>query len=475
VPRLGSVGIVGALTVITRPRAYLGLIFLLSRLPLGAAYWALLGIGTTMGVSLLPAAGIGLLVLFATLVAAWWCAVFERELGIWWLGFELTPMSPPTFRVASWWGRLRGLLTNRVTWKSLVYLALQLPLGALSVAVLGHMLALSASLALAPVFSTIDSLTYHGGGPAYHPLLLVGPLGGLSGLAGTPLFPALGLALFLVTLHLAELGARAYEPLMRGLLATSKSQLQLAAARAEAAAQLARAERSDQSRRELIVNVSHELRTPIASIRGHVEALLDPGGQPSAEERTRYLEVVSWETERLGSLVDDLLAIARADSGELKLNLEPIDVGRVVAHVHEALAPIARRERKVMLLSDVAPGVPPAWGDRDRLAQVVMNLVRNAITYSFPGGMVSIQAAPRDPDLVALAVADTGVGMSPEELGRVFDRFYRTDSSRSRATGGFGLGLAITKELVEAMGGRVTAESEPGRGSRFTVLLRRVG
>jgi signal transduction histidine kinase len=152
-----------------------------------------------------------------------------------------------------------------------------------------------------------------------------------------------------------------------------------------------------------------------------------------------------------------------------------VQIADVVEHVGAALAPIARRDRKVTLVTGPRPDVPPAMADRDRLSQVLMNLVRNAIAHTPEGGMVSIRLSEHDDGRVALAVEDTGAGIQPEDLERIFERLYRTDASRSRATGGFGLGLSICRDLVQAMGGAIAVESEPGRGSTFSVLLRRAG
>jgi signal transduction histidine kinase len=189
-------------------------------------------------------------------------------------------------------------------------------------------------------------------------------------------------------------------------------------------------------------------------------------------EVVRYLDVVARETERLSSLVDDLLAVARAEAGELQLTVGPVSVVQVVHHVREALGPMARRQRRVTLLERLPEdGLPPVLADPDRLTQVMMNLVRNAVTYTPEGGLVSIEAAADGPGHVALFVADTGIGIAPEDLERVFERLYRTDASRARSTGGFGLGLSIARDLVEAMGGTIAVDSEVGAGSRFTVRL----
>jgi signal transduction histidine kinase len=178
------------------------------------------------------------------------------------------------------------------------------------------------------------------------------------------------------------------------------------------------------------------------------------------------------EAERLGALVDDLLALARADANELRLDVRPIVCGEVVEEIYQSLAPLARRERQVTLVHRIAPNLPLVLADRDRLAQVLLNLVRNAITYTPAGGIVSIDVAQADQGSVAVSVADTGVGIPAEDLARVFERFYRTDASRARSTGGFGLGLSIARDLMQAMGGQITAESNSGEGSIFRVYMR---
>jgi signal transduction histidine kinase len=255
------------------------------------------------------------------------------------------------------------------------------------------------------------------------------------------------------------------------MLGVEESRLQVASAQAEAKVQQVRADRADQSRRELIVNASHELRTPVASISAHVESLLKPGRDMDQETR-RYLSVVAAETSRLGSLVDDVLSLARADADELRLDIQPVDVAAVIVQVCETLAPLARRDRNLSLVHSSATGLPRAMADRDRLAQVLTNLVRNAVNNTLDGGIISVEAVDAG-NRVAITVSDTGIGLEPEDLKRIFERFYRTDRSRARDTGGSGLGLAIVRDLVTAMGGSIGAESEPGRGSVFHVWLAR--
>jgi len=258
----------------------------------------------------------------------------------------------------------------------------------------------------------------------------------------------------------------------------SDTSIRLAQAKALAEEERAKAERADQSRRELIVNISHELRTPIASIRGHVESLLmemeeeEGRNAPDGVELRDYLNIVQSEAERLSALVEDLLSLARMDADELHLDVAPIAASEVVEEVYATMAPLASRERQVTLIRKVAPMLPLMLADRQRLVQVLLNLIRNAITYTPQGGMVSIALERADAGYLALVVADTGIGIPNDDLERVFERFYRTDTSRARTSGGFGLGLAIVRDLVNAMGGSITVESKVGEGSCFRVLLR---
>jgi signal transduction histidine kinase len=222
------------------------------------------------------------------------------------------------------------------------------------------------------------------------------------------------------------------------------------------------------------MNVSHELRTPIATIQAHLDSLLLPEAErPAADEVERRLRITAGETRRLSDLIEDLLMLARADAHELKVTTRRVDVASVVDGVVQSMAPLARNDRKVTLKEDEMPAGAWAIADPDRLTQVLSNLVRNAINYTPEGGVVSILVAAPDPDRVQIGVADTGVGIAPEDLERIFERFYRADSSRARNSGGFGLGLSIARELLEAMGGTLTATSQAGLGSTFWITLKR--
>jgi two-component system, OmpR family, phosphate regulon sensor histidine kinase PhoR len=220
-----------------------------------------------------------------------------------------------------------------------------------------------------------------------------------------------------------------------------------------------------------VANVSHELRTPLASIRGHVESLQlrETNLEPAA--RRTYLDIVHRETEQLSRLIDDLFELSTAESGGLPLSLQPVAVGEVADEVVDSIASVAQRERRVTVIKAVDAGLPPVLADRQRVAQVLSNLVRNAVRHTPEGGLVAVRASLGDGHTVTVSVEDTGVGISPEHLPHVFARFYRADASRDRASGGAGLGLAIVREWVEAMGGEVSAESTLGRGSRFSFTL----
>lgn len=247
-----------------------------------------------------------------------------------------------------------------------------------------------------------------------------------------------------------------------------------------------KAEQALQTKRELVASVSHELRTPVSTIRAHVDWLLLAAeetrpGQPSADaghlagadERQlyQYLEIIGRETERLSALIEDLLDLSRIEERGPAVQIDRVQVAEVVQEVKQVLGLMAQRERKVTITLDLAPDLPLVMADRTRLGQVLLNLTRNAINYTPMGGIISIGAVQVGPEQIELWVADTGIGIAPEELDRIFERFYRSDASRSRNTGGAGLGLAIVKSLVEAMGGTIRVESVPGEGSKFTVNL----
>ncbi len=228
-----------------------------------------------------------------------------------------------------------------------------------------------------------------------------------------------------------------------------------------------RLEHTEQMRRDLLGDVSHELRTPLTAIKGSMEALED--GVLAAEPAT--FQRIQAEADRLQRLVDDLQELSRMEAGAYVLDRQPLAVDTLVQMARERVAPVYQQKR-ITLTAEVAPRLPPVFGDPDRLLQVLLNLLNNAAQYTPAGGAVCVEAKLVGHEVLML-VADNGVGISAEHIPHLFTRFYRVDKSRSRqAGGGSGIGLAIARHLVEAHGGRIWAESEgEGKGSTFTVAL----
>lgn len=226
-------------------------------------------------------------------------------------------------------------------------------------------------------------------------------------------------------------------------------------------------QRVDRIRRDFVANASHELRTPLTSIRGFVEALED-GGMEEPETAKRFLSRIRANADRMASLVDDLLELSRLESGAQPPSLEELDCAAVAADVVASFAKIAGR--KSITLSARASPVPPVVGDSDRLRRVLEHLVDNALKYTPDGGRVSVQVEPQGAG-ASVSVHDSGPGIGPEHLPRLFERFYRVDTARSRELGGTGLGLSIVKHLAESMGASVLVTSVPGQGSTFAVRL----
>jgi two-component system phosphate regulon sensor histidine kinase PhoR len=225
--------------------------------------------------------------------------------------------------------------------------------------------------------------------------------------------------------------------------------------------------RVDRIRRDFVANASHELRTPLTSIRGFVEALED-GGLEEAETAKRFLSRIRANADRMASLVDDLLELSRLESGAQKPSLEPLDTQAVVSDVVASFAKIAAR--KSITLDAVQSDAPRVLGDADRLRRILEHLVDNALKYTPDGGRVIVRAGAAG-DGAVVSVEDTGPGIAAEHLPRLFERFYRVDTARSRELGGTGLGLSIVKHLAESMGASVKVSSVPGHGSTFAVTL----
>ena len=228
---------------------------------------------------------------------------------------------------------------------------------------------------------------------------------------------------------------------------------------------------SDRARRQLLADVSHELMTPLSAIRGYVETLGMPDVPLDQDTRGRYLAIVEEETHKLEAIIGDLLDLARLEGGGEKLRTQPVSVKDLFARVADRHAP-SIRERGITLELDIAPDTPEILGDPGRLEQAVQNVAANAIRHTPAGGRVLLRAAPRDRG-VSISVRDSGPGIPPEHLPRVFDRFYKVDAARANTAvpSGSGLGLSIVRAIVETHGGTVTAANAPEGGAIFELRL----
>jgi PAS domain S-box len=224
----------------------------------------------------------------------------------------------------------------------------------------------------------------------------------------------------------------------------------------------------DQIRRDFVANVSHELRTPLSILRGYIETLLD-NPKTSREELARILQIMERHSKRLDLLVDDLLSLAQLESSSASLEIGEVKLSELFESVlrdwKEKLA-----GKQLRLIVDLPSDMPPIRADETRLQEVLYNLLENAVKYSRENGEIRLQAERCGPEIV-ISVGDNGIGISRDDLPRIFERFYRADKARSRELGGTGLGLAIVKHIAQLHGGRVEAESEPGRGTTVRVFL----
>ena len=231
---------------------------------------------------------------------------------------------------------------------------------------------------------------------------------------------------------------------------------------------LTRLKQLENTRQEFVANVSHELRTPLSLIKGFVETLLD-GAKNDPDVTTRFLKTIEKHTDRLTYLIEDLLTISRLESGQIVMNLQPVNLHDEVERVRDDLH-LRAQEKQVTVENQVPPGLS-ARADADRLHQVLFNLVENAIKYGRQAGKVVIGAKSSGDKKAQVWVQDDGPGIPPESKDRVFERFYRVDRARSRESGGTGLGLAIVKHIVQAHEGEVWVKSDLGSGSTFFFTL----
>ncbi|HVR69479.1 MAG TPA: ATP-binding protein [Vicinamibacteria bacterium] len=229
----------------------------------------------------------------------------------------------------------------------------------------------------------------------------------------------------------------------------------------------------DRMKSDLLANVSHELRTPLTAIKGYTDYMLERKLGPVSEKQEKGLVVMQRNLDRLSRSISALLDFSRMDVGRLPLNLQPFALAPLV----EQIVTIFRSElekKRLTFSADLDPDLAPVIADREKLSAVLENLVVNAIKFTPEGGRVTLSAR-RDPSAprpsVEISVADTGVGIPPDQVEKVFTRFHQVDTSTTRRFGGVGLGLAIVKSIVEAHGSAIAVDSEPGRGSVFRFSL----
>ena len=226
----------------------------------------------------------------------------------------------------------------------------------------------------------------------------------------------------------------------------------------------------DDARREFVANVSHELRTPLTNIKSYTETLMDAAGELPAETEKRFLSVIYNEGDRMTRIVKDLLTLSKLDYGRMDLKFVRFSMQDMLEAVYSAMVLDAEKNGHELKL-DIVDQMPHMNGDRERLEQVVVNIISHALKYTPAGGHINIRAVKRGDDYVMIQVSDDGMGIPSADIPRLFERFYRVDKARSRAKGGSGLGLAIAKEMVEAHQGTIDLQSQLDVGTTVTIVL----
>lgn len=224
----------------------------------------------------------------------------------------------------------------------------------------------------------------------------------------------------------------------------------------------------DKSRREFVADVSHELRTPLTGIKGAVETVLE---NPTLDEDTKnnFLEMAIEECDRMTRLVGDLLVLSRLDNKKTSWKIETFDAERFIEHIYDVMS-VSAKERAQTLTMKCESDIPDVTADKEKLQQVIINIVSNAIKYTPKGGNVAI-TAKNSGEFFLISVSDNGIGIPKDDLPRIFERFYRVEKSRTSDAGGTGLGLAIAKEIIDAHGGDIKIDSEIGRGTHVDVFI----
>jgi two-component system, OmpR family, phosphate regulon sensor histidine kinase PhoR len=228
--------------------------------------------------------------------------------------------------------------------------------------------------------------------------------------------------------------------------------------------------RLEKVRRDFVANVSHELRTPVTVIKGYAETLLEGELAVDQERATRFIGIIHNHAERLAALIGDLLTLSELESGDLSLEVAPVSLESALKSALGLLEQSAEQKGLTITCTGLQ-GLPKVIADRGRLEQVLINLLDNAIKYTPEHGAITVTGATEG-DMIRIAVGDTGLGIPPQDIPRIFERFYRVDSSRTRDQGGTGLGLSIVKHIVQLHGGTVAVVSTPGQGSTFSFTMK---
>ncbi|MBO8137476.1 MAG: HAMP domain-containing protein [Desulfotomaculum sp.] len=248
-----------------------------------------------------------------------------------------------------------------------------------------------------------------------------------------------------------------------GMLANSFNRLS-----AELKEKIETLEKLDQARRDFVASVSHELRTPLTIIQAYTEALQD-GLAKNNNEKQKYLSYIHAELLRLRRLVDDLLDLRRLETGQVKLNYVPVNIKLLIQRAVNGINSIAR-EKGAAVETQLPVKLPNVIGDEDRLAQVIINLLDNALRVSGEGDKISVLAEEKD-NFVAVSICDTGPGIPEDDIPLIWEKFYKVDKSRARVGAGTGLGLAISKKIIDMHGGTISVNSTVGKGSKFTFTV----
>jgi signal transduction histidine kinase len=228
----------------------------------------------------------------------------------------------------------------------------------------------------------------------------------------------------------------------------------------------------DRMKSEFVSTVSHELRTPMTSIKGYADLILMGAAGPMTDPQNRYMQVIKSNADRLSMLVNDLLDISRIETGKTELDLRPLDIPQIVEQVVEGhlRGRIEHEDKPMEVQTEMAPSLPLVNADHARVTQVLTNLLDNAFHYTPQHGQIAVKVRANG-DFVFISVSDTGIGITPENQNKIFDRFFRAEDSEVQRVAGTGLGLSIVQSLIEMHGGYIQVDSTLGKGSTFTFCL----